>query len=391
MLPYGKAENVRSLQRPIGGIMQSSKSESICKGCGPEDSTSNCSQTAGVADLEKRLKEMTFVSRFMAATSASLVPYDICAIAARHLYDFAPYNSIVFSLAPEFGVKPVVFTPGKGEDGARLVSKESLSPVRFREFRIDERFKGIIFKSSDGGSKGVDMVLPDKMGRIRVIFDSLNRKEFSPALFSEVAGHFSGTLKNALAHEKVKELATKDGLTGLFNRRVFDELLSVEMKRKDLMPISLLLIDLDDFKKINDTFGHPAGDEVLATVGKIFRDGCRGADLVARYGGEEFAVMLPSTSSSVAFEIAQRLRARIAGTVFVFDGRPITLTASIGVAHTSSGRSDAIAQLVSRADQALYRAKKNGKNMTYVYTSKSMEISQRQAGRGAGVAWLRSA
>lgn len=363
--------------------MHSLTSERMSNGCIHGALPDSCNQVAEVADLEKRLKEMIFVSRFLAATSASLVPYDICAIAARHLFDYVPYQGIVFSLPAEFRLEPIVFTPGKGEGGEGFADSR-LSSTRFREFRIDERFKGVVFKSCTRGSKCVDMILPEKMGTIRVFFDTPGRSDVSPVLLSELAGHFARILKNALAHERVKELATKDALTGLFNRRVFDELLSVEMKRKELMPISLLLIDLDDFKRINDTFGHPAGDEVLATVGKIFRDSCRGSDLVARYGGEEFAVMLPSTSSSVAFDIAQRLRARIAATVFVFDGKHVKLTASIGAAHTTGGRNDAMAQFVSRADQALYRAKKNGKNMTYIYTSKSMEASQRRA----GVAWL---
>ncbi|WP_052440262.1 GGDEF domain-containing protein [Geobacter sp. OR-1] len=341
-----------------------------------------------VADLEKRLREMMFLSRFMAATSSSLVPQDICAIAARSLYDFIPYASIVFALAPEFDVEPLVFSPGNRDGRACTLSKE-ISSERFREFQIDERVRGVIFITSDSGQKGVDMVLPEKMGKIRVVFDN-SKSDYPSAVFAEINGHFSRTLKNALTHEKVKELATKDGLTGLFNRRVFDELLSVEMNRKELKPISLLLIDLDDFKRINDSFGHPAGDEVLAAVGKILKEGCRGSDLVARYGGEEFAVMLPSTPSSVAFEIAQRLRTRIASTVFVFSGKTVKLTASIGIAQASQGSSGAVEQLVSRADQALYRAKKNGKNMTYIYTSKTMEI-KKPARRGAGVAWLRTA
>jgi diguanylate cyclase (GGDEF)-like protein len=158
------------------------------------------------------------------------------------------------------------------------------------------------------------------------------------------------------------------------------------------MPLSLLLIDLDDFKKINDTFGHPAGDKVLATFGRILREGCRGSDLVARYGGEEFAVMLPSTPSSAAFEIAQRLRSRLSATVFVFDGKNLRLTVSIGIAQTASVRNDAIVQLVSRADQALYRAKESGKDMACVYASRSPEINKRESSlRESGVAWLRSA
>jgi diguanylate cyclase (GGDEF)-like protein len=370
--------------------MHSCTSEDMVNGCIPEKLPSADTRADEFADMEKRLGEMVFLSRFMAATSASLVPQDICAIAARNVYDYIPYSSIVFSLSPDFEIEPLVFSPGKREGSNSHITKESVSADRFREFQIDERFRSIIYITSDSGQKGVDMVLPEKMGKIRVIFDA-DKSDFIPALFSEIAGHFSRALKNALTHERVKELASKDGLTGLFNRRVFDELLAVEMKRKELKPISLLLIDLDDFKKINDNYGHPAGDQVLATVGKILKEGCRGSDLVARYGGEEFAVMLPTTASSVAFDIAQRLRSRIAGTIFVFDGKSVKLTASIGIAQATSRCSDAVDQLVSRADQALYRAKKNGKNMTYIYTSKSVEISKKPTVRGSQMAWLRTA
>jgi diguanylate cyclase (GGDEF)-like protein len=365
--------------------------ESIGIGCAQDDLSKGFSQIDEVAGLEKRLSEMMFISRFMGATTASLIPQDICSIAARILYDFLPYGSILFSLPSDFGIAPLFFSPGKGEEKARQLPNENNHENYFKKSRIDKQFQGISFAFADDGRKAVDILLPEKMGKIRMVFENLEIMNFSAALFSEIAVHFSMTLKNSLAHEKVKELATKDSLTGLFNRRVFDELLSVEMKRKELMPVSLLLVDLDDFKKINDNFGHPAGDEVLRTIGKILKEGCRGSDLVARYGGEEFAIMLPATTSSVAFDIAKRLRSRIAGTVYVFDGKAVSLTASIGIAQTSGGRSDAITQLVSRADQALYHAKKSGKNMTCIHTPKSKEIKKIQTREKMEVAWLRSA
>ena len=112
---------------------------------------------------------------------------------------------------------------------------------------------------------------------------------------------------------------------------------------------------------------------MLAKFGKILRDNCRGSDLVARYGGEEFAVMLPATTSTIAFEIARRLRTRLAETTFVFDGTPARFSASIGIAYaTDTGKPGA--DLVRRADQALYRAKKGGKNRTCVYAAKPVEF-----------------
>jgi diguanylate cyclase (GGDEF)-like protein len=362
------------------------------KGLHSQDDALIAGHASDIAGLEQRLRDATFISRFMGATCASLVPQDICAIAARHLYDFIPYRSIIFTLAPEFGLTPFSFAPEKGADCLPLKVNEATWSGRSRGFMFDERLQGSMIPGSSASIKEVDIHLPDSLGTVRIFFSSLSIRTLSPALLAEVAAHFSRTLKNALLHEQVKELAMKDALTGLYNRRVFDELLAVEMRRKALMPISLLLIDLDDFKKVNDTFGHPAGDEVLSTVGKILREGCRGSDLVARYGGEEFAVMLPSTNSAVAFEIAQRLRTRIAGTIFVFNGKQLRLTASIGIAFTSGGRSDPITQLVSRADEALYRAKNNGKNSTIIYTPKTADISKRAiVNRKQNATWLKSA
>lgn len=356
----------------------------------PNDATS-LERSADFASLEQRLREATFISRFMGATSTTLVPKDICSIAARHLYDFVPYRSIVFTLAPEFGLTPLSFAPGKSRELSPLLPKESAPGVRYKLFKIDDRLQGSVLSTSSAETKGFEIVIPGNLGTVRIFFGSLSMKELSSTLLAELTAHFARTLKNAFLHEQVKELAMKDALTGLFNRRVFDELLAVEMNRKELMPISLLLIDLDDFKKINDTFGHQAGDEVLSVVGRIMREGCRGSDLVARYGGEEFAVMLPSTNSSIAFDIAQRLRTRIAGTVFVFNGRQVSLTASIGIAFSAVGTSDQIASLINRADQALYRAKKNGKNMSYVYTSKAVDLNKRPNALKSEKAWLKTA
>ena len=342
-------------------------------------------QIKEVPDLENRLKEMLFMGRFMGATSATLVPQDICSIAARILYDFIRYESVQFTVSTDFGIEPLMFSPGKVDADCQ---KEAASLC---ESKIDGQFQGIIFKMVKSEHKSVEIILPEKMGEISITFSNKSPNNFSAEFFSEIATHFSRILKNSLAHEKIKELATKDSLTSLFNRRVFDEILSLELNRKELMPVSLLLVDLDDFKKINDTFGHQAGDYVLATVGKILREGCRGSDMVARYGGEEFAVMLPSTTSTAAVEIARRLRVRIADMVFVFEGKPVKLTASMGIAQSSGGRIDAMSQLISRADQALYRAKKSGKNMECVSNCRTTEIAKIKPARIANSAWLRSA
>lgn len=351
--------------------------------------------TADISELEQKLNEANFMSRFMAATSTSLDPQDICSIASRHIFDFIPFHCIVFSLADEFGLPTVIFTPGTEGDGKEVLKEFSpskgLRPTRFTSSPSSATSTEQMAKPRKSGGVRISLSLHEEMGTIQIYFLQLENRRFSSSLLAELTSHFTRILKNALTHAQVKELAMKDSLTGLFNRRVFNELLTIEVRRKELMPISLLLIDLDDFKKINDTFGHPAGDEVLTSVGKILRDGCRGSDLVARYGGEEFAVMLPATGPSTAFEIAQRFRTRLSSTSFVFEGKNVRMTASVGIAHTTGTKRDSLEKLISRADQALYRAKKSGKNMTYIYTAKSLDSITLPEARQLASPWLKSA
>jgi diguanylate cyclase (GGDEF)-like protein len=122
------------------------------------------------------------------------------------------------------------------------------------------------------------------------------------------------------------------------------------------------LIDLDDFKLVNDRYGHQAGDQVLARFGRLLKESFRGTDLLARYGGEEFAVLLPKTPVLKAAEVAQRLLTRLGDTTFEFEGQEHRVTASIGVAAMTKGDRLNVHGLVERADQALYKAKRGGKN-----------------------------
>jgi diguanylate cyclase (GGDEF)-like protein len=168
-------------------------------------------------------------------------------------------------------------------------------------------------------------------------------------------------LQNAVEHSRVKEMAMQDGLTGLFNRRTFDEMLNLE-GRKELLPLSLLMIDLDDFKLVNDRYGHQAGDQVLARFGRLLKESFRGTDLLARYGGEEFAVLLPKTPLLKATEVAQRLLLRLSDVEFDFSGKTHRVTASIGIAAMTKSDRLNVRNLVERADKALYQAKRDGKN-----------------------------
>ncbi|AMK10007.1 sensor domain-containing diguanylate cyclase [Pseudodesulfovibrio indicus] len=180
--------------------------------------------------------------------------------------------------------------------------------------------------------------------------------------------HVGLALRNAMTFKEVKLRADRDGLTRIYNRQSFDERLVYEIKRRARYrhDLSLLMVDLDHFKSVNDTYGHKAGDMVLRRVGEILTSVFRTTDLCARYGGEEFVVLLPHTSEEAAWKLAERVRTAIEGCSFHFDGKDFAITASIGVASVEGSSLTTDDDLVIKADKALYQAKNNGRNMVVV-------------------------
>ncbi len=164
------------------------------------------------------------------------------------------------------------------------------------------------------------------------------------------------------ANLQLHSLATHDGLTKLKNHRAFKEKLDEELERTARygQPLSLLLLDVDSFKQYNDSFGHPAGDEVLITLARLLRENSRGADFAARYGGEEFAVLLPNTDKQWALFMAERLRTAIESAPWPHRA----VTASFGAAtfEETTHQHDAGAALIKAADKALYQSKRTGRN-----------------------------
>jgi diguanylate cyclase (GGDEF)-like protein len=184
-------------------------------------------------------------------------------------------------------------------------------------------------------------------------------------VFLYLVGQVSSSIENIALHELVAEQAVTDELTGLSNNRRFRELISKEAIRAERFghELSLIMLDIDDFKRINDTYGHLQGDEVLRMVGRVLHLESRGVDEPARYGGEEFAVALPETGLDGAVELAERIRVRIESEhVSHGDGAgAVRVTASIG-AVSMRGFADGGEALIAAADAALYEAKRAGKN-----------------------------
>ena len=171
--------------------------------------------------------------------------------------------------------------------------------------------------------------------------------------------------------EQLREQAIRDVLTGLFNRRYLDEVLERELSRamREGHPLTVMMLDLDHFKKLNDTYGHQAGDEVLKVLGNMLRHNARTEDIPCRYGGEEFLLVLPNMSMADARVRAEQWREKFESMQIVFGQFSLTGTLSIGIA-TFPGHGRTRDELIEAADKALYIAKHNGRNRVEVFTDK---------------------
>lgn len=175
------------------------------------------------------------------------------------------------------------------------------------------------------------------------------------------------------SEDKYKSLSQLDPLTGIYNRRQFFVLAGRELKKalRYKRELSVLMLDLDFFKRINDTYGHAIGDKVLQITAQTISRNLRAIDIFARYGGEEFIIMLPETSCSGAIQVAERIRANIEKKPLLIDGKiKINLTISIGLCSEKVGGFEdvSIEKLIDRADQALYEAKRTGRNRVCLYS-----------------------
>lgn len=180
--------------------------------------------------------------------------------------------------------------------------------------------------------------------------------------------------KTLLKH--VQELAITDSVTGLFNRRYFKEVLQQEFSRAQRYGtlFSCFMIDVDQFKQINDNYGHEAGDKVLNDLARLLQIQLRDVDLVARYGGDEFAILLPESPREKARQVAERIREAVCNEVYSFIPKKQPVTLSIGISGMPDPGFQHASQVVSTADFALYRAKNNGKNRVEVATFQELGV-----------------
>ena len=210
--------------------------------------------------------------------------------------------------------------------------------------------------------------------RLRISGDDLGElkftrnKKFSEAEMESIENyiyHLVYPLRNAIAYQKALQAAQMDSLTGINNRSAMDRSLQreVELSHRHDTSLSLLIIDIDHFKRVNDSYGHTAGDTVLKSMANCIKDTMRTSDMLFRYGGEEFALLLSGTDIDGARQVGERIRNAVQNYPFVFDGKELDMSVSIGVA--SLGRRDSASRLFDRADAALYQAKKAGRNQVH--------------------------
>jgi diguanylate cyclase (GGDEF)-like protein len=172
-----------------------------------------------------------------------------------------------------------------------------------------------------------------------------------------------------LTYDKLNLEANTDGHTGCYNKTYFNNKIDLEVKKSKVTgaPLSLIVFDLDHFKKLNDNYGHDAGDFVLKELAELIRNnGVREDDIFARYGGEEFVILLPKTNLKQSYEIAERLRKVVESHDFIYDSNKLPVTASIGVSDYRKGVSTGT-DLFKRADEAVYKSKEGGRNQVNFY------------------------
>lgn len=305
------------------------------------------------------------------AAAAQIIEYDVAAIS---IYDAERRSHQVYSVRIEPGAESVVEADKLSgltfRDNAGLVSmvvkNKHYLPAggELRDVSAPVYNKSVRIKGAESL-----LVLPLLCGDIAIgtfMLASRRRLRFGKdvrEMLGVIANQVAVSIQNGLMYKKMETMATTDGLTGLTNHRTFQErfLQMLERAERHGNEVAVLLCDVDHFKKVNDNYGHPVGDEVLRQVARVLRTAVRKIDIPARYGGEEFAVVLESTGMDGAIQLAERIRQDVAALIIESDKGTFQITMSIGIATFPEDARDRAA-LIERADHALYHAKETGRN-----------------------------
>ena len=304
---------------------------------------------AAARQATERAAEMERLVAFGQALARSLNEESIEAAAAAHLPLLAPGRDAWVLVRTATDWRPLLATPeragGDRERAARMAIGESDPSVGDADFTCFP----MIIAGTPIGVLGVAAAAQMQDQQRRTL--------------TAAAALLAVSLKNAQLFREVHEHSVRDALTGCFNRRHALEVIDAELRRsrRSGMPLSMVMFDIDHFKRINDRLGHLAGDAVLAAIGGRMKAVLRGSDMKCRYGGEEFLVLLPDTPLAGAQRVAETLRAEIHDHPVDFNDERIVVSASFGVTAITPGEIDGLT-VMARADAALYRAKQDGRN-----------------------------
>ncbi len=257
---------------------------------------------------------------------------------------------------------------GESVDAGRIVLQTEKKKLRPRQMTMDSKAASKSYLTLPLALEG------EILGCISLHSDQPNAFDAQDLQFFSVIGYqMAATLRHFQRFSSVKNMAIYDTLTGLHNRRYFEERLEVEAQKSfcSNTPLSLVMVDIDFFKRVNDTFGHSEGDQVLCKVSSLLKTSVRKKDVVARYGGEEFILILPEARLDETFVIAERIRRLVEETLFEGGKAQVNLTLSMGISNFPSHRVKSKEELMAMADQALYDAKKGGRNRVCIFTGKS--------------------
>jgi diguanylate cyclase (GGDEF)-like protein/PAS domain S-box-containing protein len=245
-----------------------------------------------------------------------------------------------------------------------------LSPKGVPDPRESLALQQIRVNNNGGDIIVVPLIYRDQVLGTLTAINRFDQRDFTQGdvdLMTTIANHASLAIKNAQLFEEIQRLAEIDDLTGLYNRRHLFKLGNLEFSRarRYSTPLSAIMLDIDHFKKVNDTYGHATGDQVLKFLAQLCLGNLREIDILGRYGGEEFVILLPQTSIEAAKETAERLRECVAQAVFPGAAEGLNIKISLGVAELSEAIPD-LASLIDRADTAMYAAKEGGRNRTEI-------------------------
>jgi two-component system cell cycle response regulator len=253
---------------------------------------------------------------------------------------------------------PVAVDTSAERDRAYLVVLAGMS--RGQMFKLDQT-RAIIGRGPEAGIRLADEGISREHAAVQITGDKVTVQDLGSTTILKFTYH---DRLDEQFQQQMYESALRDGLTKVFNRKHFDDLLNKEFAfaSRHVAPLALLFIDLDHFKNVNDTHGHPAGDFVLSEVSGVLASAIRSEDVLARFGGEEFCVLCRGTDGNGARELADRLRLEIEQRRLVYGGKIIPVTISVGVAALPDPTVLQAAALLAAADKALYQAKRSGRN-----------------------------